>query len=947
MLLLQTIICVSCSHLSKHDWPHEVSDVAPDPRIVYGKLGNGFRYVFMPNVQLPKHFSVRLYVKAGSLMEEEHERGLAHFLEHMSFMGICGYPEDQMIQTLQHLGVPFGSHNNAYTSSNKTVYKLDFMDNSPEHLKHGLKIMAGIADGMLLEEASIKKEIGIILAEKRDECDYDVEDRLGYDYQAFVYRGLRISERRPIGIGSVIKSANTELLRNFYKKWYRPERMILVIVGDLDSNQVETDIKDYFSTFSGLSEAPSEPNLGVLNYKQGLRFRVYQDKELSETSIELISLKPYQQGIVDKKIRKKWIYESMACSILNERMGTLSTEKESSFIEGECSRRFLYDMFTEWSVAMKCNPERVHEALKAAENQLRKIFEYGFTDEEFDRVKHENLCEFEKASNFSATKKTDDLIESLLDTTIDQDIFTSYQWDYNFLKEFFEKEANKEECLDVFKNFWDTDNLLIYLSTNSDIQYTDEQLKEAYYASKAVVLEAPEEEDEDGSQESELVKYHFGGLGEKGAIADQCYNAELDCYQYKLSNNIRVNLKQTNYDKGEIFYRINFGNGMKESGTRLPGITNVTNRILYDGGIGQFSQKELFKILPGHGVEIPWIDLGENIFTISSSIKPVDFEVQMNLICGYLMEPAYRSDGLKKMHKEFTDWYNNLNKTTYGICELQVNDYLTDGHPDYKLNALNDVLARTPQEVKNWLKNALTESYMEVSIVGDFDQDKVLEALLKTLGALPMRKENKQQEKESKALLRAGPETKVFGCHSTLQQADSMVYWELSGCDNEKAEIIAEIFDERLRQKVRVELGECYSRSSELCFDGQVLQVTATTDPEKANYLCELIVEIAQTIANKGVTQDELNRVIVTKLLKIKNQTFTNWFWLDCLEQSQECPDKVKTANSLNKYYKELKLEEVNEAAKQYLQLEKALKVIVVPESYRSKVEVLIKVNVN
>lgn len=920
------ITCVSCSHLAKYDWPHEGSDLEPDSRIIYGKLDNGFRYVFMPNRQLPKHFSVRLYVKAGSLMEEEHERGLAHFLEHMAFKGIREYPEDTMIQTLQHLGVSFGSHNNGTTSLDKTVYSLDFMDNSLKHLEHSLKIMVGIADGMLLEQRSIKSEIGVILAEKRDTLS--AKKKQENDYTVFAYKGLKINERLPIGIESVIKSANTRLLRDFYKKWYRPERMILIMVGDLESNEVEARIKDYFSTFSDLSEPPKEPNLGVLHYKHGLRSRIYRDKELPETVIEFVTLKPFKQRIFNQKIKKKEIYRSIARAILNERIRLLAAHNDAPFTEGEFLTGVQYKMFTESWLSMKCHPEHVLQAVRITENELRKVFQFGFTDEEFHRFKYEKLSQYAQDKDDEKTQQTDDLIEDLLHTIIYEGVCTSDQWDYDYFQEFFENEANKEDCLEVFKDSWDMDNLLIYLSTNSDIQYTEEQLKEVYYESKKVVLEAPEEEDEGGSEESEIIEYHFGGLGEKGAIIDQCYNAELDCYQYKLSNNIRVNLKQTNYGKEKIFYRINFGNGMQEPGTRLPGITDVANHILFVGGIGQFSKEELFEILPEQGIEIPWIDIEKDVFTMNSSIDPANFEAQMNLICGYLMEPAYRSDGLKKMHKEHTDWYNNLNKTTQ-----EVRDYLTNGHPDYKLT-LNDTLARTPQEVKNWFQNALTESYMEISIVGDFDQNKVLESLLKTLGALPKRKENKQQESKSNILLRRSPVIKVFVNPTTLPKTECSVYWELFGCDKKVGEVIAEIVDERLRQKMQIELGECYIYSSQLCFDEKVLKVTVTTDPQEAKNVCELIVEIVQTIANKGIAQDELNRVIVAKLLKMKRQTFTNEFWLDCLGRSQENPSEVMTPDFLNKYYQELTLKEVNEIANKYLQSEKALRVIIVPEAY-------------
>lgn len=940
ILFFQVIFNCAYSNTPQYDWPHEASDLKPDPRIVYGTLDNGFRYVFMPNAQLPKHFAVRLYVDAGSFMEEEHERGLAHFLEHMAFKGIRGYPEDQMIQTLQRLGVSFGSHTNAHTSFDETIYKLDFMDNSAEHLQHALCIMAGIADGMFLDETLIKKEIGVILAEKRD--SYNVGYKLFCDHlQFFTSNRLLMNERLPIGLESVIKSANTELLRNFYKKWYRPERMILVIVGDLNQKDVETQIKDYFATFSNLLEAEQEPNLGSLKYKQSLRSRVYKDKEIDGTYIELMSLKPYQSKIVDKKVRKEKIYESLAYKIFNERMSELAKQEAFPFIAGRGSSRVSYDLFTDSSISIMCKPAQVLEAISAAENELRRVLEYGFTDEEFNRMKRETLHEYERDQALDETQKTADLIDNLLEATTEEQVFTSNQWDYQFLKEFFETEANKEACLEVFKNFWDTENLSIYLYTNSNIPYTADQLKEAYYTSKEMTLEAP--------KERETLQYSYDGLGEKGAIIDERYNSELNCYQYRFSNNVRVNLKQTNYDKDQIHYQLSFGNGKDEPGTKLPGITAIATSVLYDGGIGQFSEEELSRAFAGSGIKMPMIHVDENSFWMYSSIQPCDFGSQMNLICGCLMEPAYRSDQLKQTHVYMRDYYNNLNQTIEGILRLKVEPYLTHEHPEYEHDYLEDIVARTPEEVKSWVQDALTESYMEISIVGDFDKDQVLESLLKTLGALPKRKDNKQcYEKKQELFLRKSPAKQIFSYYSTLSKANSRVYWELSDqvwandnlsmINTVRATILSEILSERLRQKIRMELGEGYSPYSDVQFDGKAIMVTTSTDPEKADWLCELIVQIAETLALEGASEDEFNRAIFAKLFDIESEKYTNVYWLfSRLVRSQEYSYKTKDQDFMDNYYKKLKLEEVNEIAKECLKAEKALKVMIVPDSYRSK----------
>ena len=937
LLCLQGFIAVSYCEMPKHDWPHELSDLKPDPRIVHGKLNNGFRYVFMPNKQLPKHFSVHLYVDAGSLMENDEEQGLAHFLEHMGFRGIPGYPGDEIDQTLRRLG----SESDALTYFDKTVYKLNFIDNSHEHLEHSLRMLSGIAHGMLLDEDLIKKEMGVVLAEKRD--TESVTRKLGFDWRIFAYEGLIINQRLPIGIESVIKSANSNLLRNFYKKWYRPERMILVVVGDLNRDELASCINSYFSVFSDLSESPEEPDLGTLTYGQGLRARIYKNEELSGTTVALTSLKPYQLSITNKEGRKKEIYRSIAYQILNERIEELSTQESTTFQSGSAFSGVEFDMLREATIEMQCEPDQVLQALKVAENELRKVFEYGFTDEEFNRYKHEELYSYKSDSVLGESVKTDDLIESLLDITVDEGVYTSNSFDCEFANEFLENEASKERCLEVFKDDWALDNLLIYLYTNSRPECTEAQLQETYNTSKEIPLEAP--------QERGVLEYNYHGENEKGVIIDEQYNSKLDCYQYRFSNNVRINLKQTNYDKRLIWYEIAFGNGEDQPHTKPAGIETVAGEILQLGGVGKLSFEELNRALAGKGIDIPSIDIASNAFTISSSVMTPDFEGQMNLICGYLMEPAYRDEGLKQMHKGYKNSYNKLNKTIDGIMSLEVTPYLFDGHPDYKLDRLEDLIARTPAEVQDWLKDVLTESYMEVSIVGDFDKDQVLESLSKTLGALPKRRESKVCYKDiPNVRLRQGSSKQVFGYDSTLPQAKSIVCWDTPKSDNDqekimhtvKAEVLADVIGERLFQKVITELGEGYSVSAEIDFSN-VIVVSTMTDPDKAKYLCELIAEIVATMVAEGITEDEFNRVIIAKLLVLESSKSTNSYWLRRLSRAQEYPFEIKNTEFFYDYYKKLKLEEINEAAREYLQPKKAVHVMIVPESHRKKVKAMIR----
>ncbi|MCF6312167.1 MAG: insulinase family protein, partial [Verrucomicrobiales bacterium] len=208
------------------------SDVKADPAVKWGVLENGMRYAIMKNAEPPKRVSMRLYIDAGSLMEQDNQQGLAHFLEHMAFNGTKHYPAGEMVEYFQRLGMAFGADTNAHTGFKETVYKLEMPDSDPKLLSQGFQLMRDYADGMLLGAPEIDKERGVIMSEKR------TRDSVGWrtfvKQLEFILPEALISHRLPIGKAEVIEKAPRDRFVEFYKKWYTPDRMAFVVVGEVD-----------------------------------------------------------------------------------------------------------------------------------------------------------------------------------------------------------------------------------------------------------------------------------------------------------------------------------------------------------------------------------------------------------------------------------------------------------------------------------------------------------------------------------------------------------------------------------------------------------------------------------------------------------------------------------------------------------------------------------------
>ncbi|MCI5143457.1 MAG: insulinase family protein, partial [Candidatus Electrothrix sp. ATG1] len=221
-----TKVCIS------QGWPHEQSDLTPDPALVFGTLENGFRYVLMPNHEPKGRVAMYLDIQSGSLHETEEQRGLAHYLEHMLFNGTTHYPPGTLVDYFQSIGMEHGNDTNAHTSYDETVYKLLLPDSKEDTLNEGLQVLADYAGGALLLEKEVDKERGIILAEKRSrDSAYRRVSKKSIEQGL---AGTLVAQRDIIGTDEVLKTADSALLRQYYEHWYRPENMILVAAGDTD-----------------------------------------------------------------------------------------------------------------------------------------------------------------------------------------------------------------------------------------------------------------------------------------------------------------------------------------------------------------------------------------------------------------------------------------------------------------------------------------------------------------------------------------------------------------------------------------------------------------------------------------------------------------------------------------------------------------------------------------
>ena len=391
-------------------WPHEQSALEPDPSIYFGRLENGLRYVLHSNTEPRDRVAVYLNVEAGSLHEKQDERGLAHYLEHMLFNGTTHFPPGELIDYFRSIGMSFGADVNGYTTYTDTVYKLVIPIGTEQKLAQALLVMRDYADGALLLEEEVERERGVILAEKtaRDSARY----RSSVARNSFVLRNTPIPTRQPIGVEQVLRQAGRDELRGFYQRWYRPDNMILVLVGDFDLSITKELIAKHFDSMrsSGSVECPE---FGVTNH-DGIETFYHFEPELGATDVAIETVKNKNPENDSLALQQQNILRYIASMILNHRLDQLQESPDTPFTSAGYYDTVMFDRFRITGIRASTKKENWQQSLALIGAELRKILEYGISQSELERVQKDLRSDLENAVLSADTRNSMHLISQII-----------------------------------------------------------------------------------------------------------------------------------------------------------------------------------------------------------------------------------------------------------------------------------------------------------------------------------------------------------------------------------------------------------------------------------------------------------------------------------------------------------------------------------------------------
>ena len=908
--------------------PGVSANLPHDPALVLGALPNGVRYALRANSEPRGRASLRLVVAAGSLHETDEQQGLAHFLEHMAFNGTEHYPAGTLIEYFQRLGMNFGGDTNAYTSFDRTVYMLELPDTKPETLAEGFRVLADFAGRLLLKPEEIDRERGVVLSEKlaRDSADY----RAAVAGYRFYLAGTRLPERLPIGVESVLKSADRARFADFYDTWYRPERIAVVVVGDLDPQTLAKPLADAFGPLAARAEARPVPACfgpGLANDKT--RFGHHHEREASATTVTFQVVRPPDLTPDDKFKRKREVPFEIACAILNRRFSELAKAEDSPFVRAATGRDAFPAVHDGVELTLVARPGKWAETLRSGENELRRALVHGFTDAELKEAVAEYLNALEQAVKTDPTRRSDERTDELVDAFIEGVVPTTPAADLEILRPAL-TDLTTMLCEDMFREAWgEVAAWRVGVFGNTDLgdaEAARAAIERTFAAARAAEVAAP--------AEHAYQPWAYESFGPVGEVASRREIADLGVTQLVFANGARLNLKRTDFEAGTIALRARVGVGQLTEPRGQPGLGFFAQAAFTPGGLGKHSEDELRRILAGRNVGVG-LQVAEDALVFTGRTTPSDLLLQLQLLAASISDPGYRPEAQLSARRRMEPFYTRLATDPSGPLNLQVPKILASGDHRFGVPAREDAMARTLEELRAWLAPQLSSGAIELGLVGDLDIDKTIAAAAATIGALPPRADKPAHE-EMRRVKIASPGEHTFAVTSTVGKTVLAFYWPTTDARDvaraRRLSMLADIFSDRLRKTVREELGGSYSPSagsmpSETYHDYGFLVARVTLDPAEADKVRAAVLSDAEDLAKHGVTEDELNRARLPVLTSLRETERTNAYWLNTvLAAAQEQPWRLDRARDRYSDHEAITKAELDALAAAYLSPERAIR---------------------
>jgi zinc protease len=911
-----------------------------NPKVIKGKLDNGLTYYILPNKKPENKVELRLAVNAGAINEDDDQQGLAHMCEHMAFNGTKNFKKNDIVSFLQDIGVGFGSDLNAYTSFDETVYILPIPTSKPENLEKGFQVLEDWAHNVTYNNDDIDGERPIILEESR--LGKGANDRMFRKLYPRLFKGSLYANRLPIGVDSIIKTFPYPAIKRFYKDWYRPNLMAVIVVGDITVEKAEALIKRHFTGLVNPETIKERKYAAVPPYATSDAL-VVTDKEATSYQVSVQYPAFIKQDLVTDADYKNQEIRSLFSTIFNQRLQELTQKENPPYLYaygsfGSYARG--YDAFSLTAGSGTNNPTT---ALTALMTEVERAKRFGFTQAELDRAKKSYLNRMEKSYNDRDKTESSSLIDELLQNFLEKEAMPGIEVEFDLTKKIIPTITldNINAVLDVIRG--DKNKVVAVLGPEG----TDKLLLPDSLILMQT-LASVEKADVKAYEEKVVAANLLSKEPKAGKVISKTVDAKLGTTELKLSNGVTVTLKKTDFKNDEIILSASRFGGKNEYGLKDKYNAEYAPQIASTMGFGNFSPTDLRKSLAGKTASVnDFFTDTKDGFGGSSSVK--DVETMLQLLYLHVTEP--RRD---------TALFNSfIQKNKSQLAMLSSNPQAAFVDTFYKTMFNNNPLAPVAvphAEYFDQVKlNRTMEIYkahmgdisgMQFAIVGNIDEQKMIPLIEKYIASLPSSGKkftytdnkvrtvkgkidlNTYKGKEEKSLILA-----VFSGEAPYNEDEAL-----------KANALTEVLNiriiEELREKVQgIYGGGIFGGLEKVPYNSYSFVAQLPCGPEKADTLTEALQKEIAKIRKNGIEESYLSKVKKQWLEAHKENIKSNAAWAGNIIGSKVEGENIDRFVNYEKYVEKLTTADIKKVANTYLSGNNLLIATLMPEKYDPKYE--------
>ncbi|MBR6251084.1 MAG: insulinase family protein [Bacteroidales bacterium] len=861
MLALLAMLIAPTSLMAQMDQPLPLEQT-----VRHGKLDNGLTYYIRHSEEPRERVNFYIAQKVGSVQEEESQRGLAHFLEHMCFNGSTHYPGNALITYCESIGVKFGRNLNAYTSTDETVYNIDDVPVTPGHIDSCLLILRDWSDGLLLLPEEIDKERGVIHEEWRMRTSAAM--RMYERNLETIYPGSRYGRRMPIGLMSVVDNFEPQVLRDYYEKWYRPDLQGVIVVGDIDVDDVEKRIIKTFSDIKMPENAAKFEYYEVPNNNEAI-YVFDNDKEMTSTQLNIV----FKTDGLTREQKASPLYilnnyvNSVMCNALNARLDELSKTPDCPYVAAGCDYGYYMLSRTRdcFEVGIIAKKGKSKEAVKVVMTEIERARRFGFVGTELYRAREQFMSAqertFDNRDKMKNEYHTNRLVRRFLDNSAVPGIELEYQLYTAFNKQIPDQVFS--QAIQEYTASIDTNFVVMGMYPIDDEMPATDEIKKIVADSRTMELTAYVDNVKD---EPLIAKLPKKGAIKKEAATDYGYT------MWELSNGARVFYKKTDFSNTQILFSAQSFGGERVMDRKKYTVTSkVFSDVMGSTGLGNFTITELEKKLAGKQVSIE-PQLGFYTDRLKGSSTPKDLRTLFELIYLQFQEPANDVDGYNSCINELRLALENKAKNPMASFNDSISATIYSHDPLFMSLTLDELNTVKYEDVRALYKERFqSASDFDFFFTGNIDVDSLRLFTEEYIASLP--KNLKKREAASKTQDIPFFKGKVMNRYERKMetpQAYLLQLWQGDNTYSVKSEIAAsaagQILTKRYLKSIREDAGFAYSVSSSASSirsstDYYNAQIVCPFTPAKCDDVLALIAVDIENIARDGVTDEELDVV--------------------------------------------------------------------------------------